>query len=262
MPFATNQGVRIHYEVEGRGIPLVMQYGQYFPLEVWYYLNYVEALKDHCQLILVDARGHGQSDKPCDPEAYRLEHTVNDILAVMDDLGLPKANYMGYSSSGFLGFGIAKNAPERLHSIILGGTFPYADSNRDGSWDHAQIKSLEKQTAAEFTEGLEGFMRSLGFPVFTPDLKAGMLRHDLRALIAWHRFNLEMIGYGFDEIVATIPVPCLIYAGDQAGEYPLAQKSAQEIPGAIFVTLPGGGHLEGGKWIELLKPHVLKHLRG
>lgn len=89
-----------------------------------------------------------------------------------------------------------------------------------------------------------------------------MLRHDFRALIAWHRFNLVMIGIGFDEIVTTIPVPCLIYAGDQADEYPLAQKSTQEIPGAIFVTIPGGGHLEGDKWIELLKPHVLKHLRG
>lgn len=197
MPFANNQGVRIHYETVGQGPPLIMQYGQYFPLEVWHYLNYVEVLKDHCRLILVDARGHGRSDKPYDPEAYRSGHRVKDILAVMDDLGLEKAHYMGYSSGGYLGFGIAQSAPERVHSLILGGTSPYADPNDDGGWDLNQIESLEKQTAAEFTEGLEGFMQSLGFPPFTPVLKAGMLRHDPRALIAWHRCNLDLRGTGY-----------------------------------------------------------------
>jgi hypothetical protein len=43
MSSVNNQGVRIHYEVEGQGPPLVMQYGQYFPLEIWYELNYVNA---------------------------------------------------------------------------------------------------------------------------------------------------------------------------------------------------------------------------
>ncbi len=38
MPYATNDGIRIHSEVEGQGPPLVMQYGQYFPLDVWYEL--------------------------------------------------------------------------------------------------------------------------------------------------------------------------------------------------------------------------------
>ena len=49
MPFSNNQGIRIHYEIEGSGIPLVLQYGQYFPLDIWYELNYVSALKDHYQ---------------------------------------------------------------------------------------------------------------------------------------------------------------------------------------------------------------------
>jgi pimeloyl-ACP methyl ester carboxylesterase len=260
MPFANNQGVRIHYEIEGQGPPLLMQYGQYFPLEVWRYLNYVDALKHHCQLILVDARGHGQSDKPYDSEAYRIEHKVKDILAVLDDLGLEKTHYMGYSSGGHLGFGIAKYAPDRVYSLILGGTFAYAESSKDRSWDLDQIEKLEKQTAVEFVEELEGFMQSLGFPPFTPGLKAGMLRHDLRSLVAWHRFNLELVGFGFDEIITTIPVPCLIYAGDQSREYSLAQRTSQEIPKAAFVSIPGGGHLEGGTWIELLKLHILKHL--
>jgi hypothetical protein len=44
MPFTNNHGIRIHYEAEGEGPPLVLQYGQYFPLDIWHELNYVSAL--------------------------------------------------------------------------------------------------------------------------------------------------------------------------------------------------------------------------
>lgn len=258
MPFANNQGVRIHYETDGKGPSLVLQYGQYFPLEAWYEYNYVSALHDHFQLILVDARGQGQSDKPHDPEAYRLEHKVNDILAVLDDLGLEKAHYMGYSSGGHLGYGIAKHAPDRVNSLILGGTFPYAEPSTGESWDIKRAKELKNQTAVEFTEGLDGFVQSLGFAPFSPALKAAMLLFDTRALIAWHRMTYELLGEGFDEIPASISAPCLLYAGEKSYEYSDAQRAAQEIPGASFVGIPGGGHLEGGDWINLLKPHILR----
>jgi pimeloyl-ACP methyl ester carboxylesterase len=87
-------------------------------------------------------------------------------------------------------------------------------------------------------------------------MKTRMLMHDLRALIAWHRANLSLPA--FDDVIRSITVPCLIYAGDQSGEYSKALRSAQEIPGAVFVGIPNGGHLEGGTWIDLLKSHILK----
>src|SRR5207237_3323115 len=64
MPYANNQGVRIHYRVEGEGLPLVLQHGYTQSLEHWYQCGYVDALKAHYRLVLVDARGHGGSDKP------------------------------------------------------------------------------------------------------------------------------------------------------------------------------------------------------
>ena len=260
MSFANNHGIRIHYEIEGQGPPLVMQYGQYFPLEAWRYLNYVGALKDHCRLILLDARGHGESDKPYDPAAYRNEHLVKDILAVMDDLGIEKAHFMGYSSGSYYGLGIAKYAPNRLLSLILGGIAPYSDSANDGSWDLGQITELEKQTGAEFAEKLEEIIQSLGFPPFTPALRTAMQRHDPRALIAWHRCNMEMRCRSYEHLLPAIRVPCLIYSGDSASEFADAQKTAQDIPRAVFVGIPGGGHLEGGTWIHILKPYILNLL--
>ena len=104
MPFVNNQGIRIHYEVEGEGSPLVLQHGLTESLEMWRDTGYVDPLKKDTQLILIDARGHGASDKPHDPDAYRMRLLVSDVVRVLDDLGLEKAHYWGYSMGAMIGW--------------------------------------------------------------------------------------------------------------------------------------------------------------
>jgi pimeloyl-ACP methyl ester carboxylesterase len=74
MSYADSRGIRIHYRVEGEGPPLVLQHGFTQSIDDWYEFGYVDALKRDYRLILVDARGHGQSDKPHDPNAYGLDN--------------------------------------------------------------------------------------------------------------------------------------------------------------------------------------------
>jgi pimeloyl-ACP methyl ester carboxylesterase len=128
MPYAVNQGVRIHYRIEGDGQPLVLQHGFTDSLETWYQTGYVEGLRPHYRLILIDARGHGASDKPHEPDAYDRERNVEDISTVLDDLDIPRAHYFGYSMGGGIGFAIARYAPERVHSLVIGGGSPYPQS--------------------------------------------------------------------------------------------------------------------------------------
>jgi len=97
MPYAINQGVRIHYEVEGEGPPIVLQHGFTRDLGFWRQFGYVDAPKHNYQLILLDARGHGLSDKPHDPSAYAWELRVSDVTAVLDHLDIRKAHFWGYS---------------------------------------------------------------------------------------------------------------------------------------------------------------------
>src|SRR2546428_8812553 len=129
VPYVTNQNVRIHYQIEGElGPPLVLQHGFSNSLETWYYAGYVQALQHDYQLILIDARGHGASDKPHDPEAYVLQSRAGDIVAVLDHLHITHAYFFGYSMGGWIGFGLAQYAPERFHALIIGGSHPYARS--------------------------------------------------------------------------------------------------------------------------------------
>ena len=82
MPYTDNQRVRIHYRIEGEGPSLVLQHGFLQSIEDWYECGYVDALKRDYRLVLVDARGHGSSDKPHDPDAYPLDNRVADVVAV------------------------------------------------------------------------------------------------------------------------------------------------------------------------------------
>jgi pimeloyl-ACP methyl ester carboxylesterase len=128
MPYANNEGIRIHYRTEGEGPPLVLHHWSLTTLESWYDYGYVSALRDDYRLILLNARGHGGSDKPHGPEAYGLEQRVGDVVAVLDDLRIAKAHFFGYSMGGWVGFGNAQYAPERFQSLIIVGQHPYAQS--------------------------------------------------------------------------------------------------------------------------------------
>ena len=85
MPYANNEGVRIHYEIEGlSGAPLILRHGTLGRGEDWQHFGYTNGLKYSRQLILLDARGHGASDKPYEPSAYDLPLRVADVTAVLD----------------------------------------------------------------------------------------------------------------------------------------------------------------------------------
>src|SRR5205085_3116511 len=126
MAYANHNGVRIYYRVIGQGPPLVLQHGFTQTLKRWYLCGYVEMLRQHYRLVLIDPRGHGGSDKPHDPSDYVLSLRVADVLAVLDDLNIQKTIFWGYSTGGRVAFGLARAAPERVSALIIGGHAPSA----------------------------------------------------------------------------------------------------------------------------------------
>jgi pimeloyl-ACP methyl ester carboxylesterase len=228
MPYADNQGLRIHYETEGKGPPLVLQHWSVATLENWIDYGYVSALNNEYQLILLDARGHGGSDKPHTPEAYALEKRVGDIVAVLDDLKIAKAHYFGYSMGGWIGFGLAKYVPERFRSLILGGAVPYA-SNMDG---------LRQFVRVGVDNGPEAFvaMWETEYGALSSEARKRMLAYDYEALlaVAQDRDSLEAV-------LPTMKTPCLLFAGE-LDDYQPVQRCARQIANAAFFTLPGLDH--------------------
>ena len=243
MPYVSNDGVRIHYHVEGEGPPLVLQHGTSQSLEDWYSYGYVQGLKGDYQLVLVDHRGHGRSGKPHDSKSYGLDKSVSDIVAILDDLNIPRAHYFGYSMGGSLAFGVAKYAPDRFHSLIIGAGHPYERSME-------AARELLRRGIEEFLAPFESAMGPI-----EPKVKARLLSNDVEALIALtkDRPNLE-------ELLPTMTVPCLMYVGERDPLFSDVERAARQLPNGTFFSLPGLGHYEGYAKSELVLPQVKKFL--
>lgn len=248
MPYANNQGIRIHYEVEGEGPPLVLHHGLCASLEFWRTTGYVEPLKNDYQLILIDARGHGSSDKPHDPEAYKTALRVADVVAVLDDLKVSKAHYCGYSMGGWIGWGIAKYAPERFYSLIIGGLSLYGNAPEGLNFLELFRQGMEATLAA--TEEMFG-------PRWTPEAEAMFSVNDLEALSALVSVEEEL---GFEDVLPTVMVPCLLFGGEADPFYSGAEECSKKMPNATLVSLPGLDHIEAVYRTDLVLPHIRKFL--
>jgi pimeloyl-ACP methyl ester carboxylesterase len=229
MSFVANEGCRIHYIVEGEGPPLVLHHWSFASLDFWYDFGYVEALAGMHRLLLLDSRGHGRSDAPHDTAAYGPQTRVGDVTAVLDDVGVDRAAFFGYSMGGWIGFCMAAYAPDRLSALLIGGQHPQAQ-DLSGLRDFLRIGV--EQGAAAFVASWESQIGPL-----MEDQRNRMLAYDFVAMTAaaQDRESLEFA-------LPRIAVPCLVFAGDQDPAYPLARESAQAIPGATFVSFAGLDH--------------------
>jgi pimeloyl-ACP methyl ester carboxylesterase len=118
MPFAQANGVRLYYEVHGRGEPLVLIAG--IGYDVWMWHRMLPGLARRFQVVVFDNRGAGQSDKP--PGAYSAGLLAADTAGLMDALGLPRAHILGHSMGGFVAQALAIHHPERVDRLILAAT--------------------------------------------------------------------------------------------------------------------------------------------
>ena len=243
MPYAINDEIRIHYELEGTGPPLVLQHWSLATLEDWFDCGFVDLLKADYRLILIDARGHGGSDRPHDPAAYALSNRVADIVAVLDELSIDRAHFFGYSMGGWIGFGIAKHTAERFHSLVIGGQHPYK----------SDMGPLRQLIGYGLEHGIDAFIAywEEHFGAMSEEGKKRVRASDLEALhaVATDRESLE-------EILPSLSVPCLLIVGEQDTVFERAKACAAATPSATFVSLPGldhGGVLDNP---ELVVSHI------
>ena len=243
--YADNDGVRIHYEVEGEGPPLVLVHWFNGSTEDWRMFGYVDALKEDYQLILIDMRGHGQSDKPHERAAYDAEIQANDIVAVLDELDIDKAHYFGYSLGATLGWALAKYAPERFASFIIGGEGP---ASHDPSEWNAHIRGLGAENMAYMVE--DGAREH---SVWHPGIHAAYAANDLDAtLLACEELHVN----DFSSDVPDMKTPILLLAGSEDTQWTGIAEASQQLPNATLADLPGLDHAQGFWLIDEVLPEI------
>lgn len=246
MPFAVNNGVKIHYEVEGEGSPLVLIHGLTGNLEDWYKNGFVDSLKDTYQHILVDLRDHGSSDKPHEIVAYKLETLASDITAVLDDLDIEKTHVYGYSMGGRIVYGLAKYCADRFHSFIIGGAPP-------NKLEHSVHDSFLQIFKAGPEKLIEFFEKRSGkkMPAEEREIIRGL---DLEAIAAfWVASDISI-----EDFLPDFTLPCLLFGGEEDVIFADIKKYSNLIPNVTFFSVPGHGH---GIPKEKVLPHIIKFLK-
>ena len=84
---------------------------------MWERAGYLRDLPN-CRHLLFDHRGHGRSDRPSDLDAHRLEEYVQDVRAVLNEVGVTRAALVGYSDGAVVAYRFAALYPERVTALV------------------------------------------------------------------------------------------------------------------------------------------------
>ncbi len=230
MPHFVHDDIETAFFDEGEGEPIVLVHGFASNKEVnWVFPGWVNTLtRAGRRVIALDNRGHGQSTKLYDPAAYHSAIMAGDVLALLDHLGLGRADVMGYSMGARITAFAALAHPERVRSAVLGGLGFHLIEG--GGLPESIADALEAPTLADVNDVTASMYRAF----------AEQTQSDLKALAACIRGSRQTMSRAE---VARIGVPLLTAVGgnDQIAGSP--QALAALIPGAEALVIGQRDHM-------------------
>lgn len=192
----------------------------------------------HFRVLRYEHRGHGESETP--PGPYTMEELAGDALALLDELGVERASWIGLSLGGMVAMWIAACAPERLERLVLACT-------------SARVPSPEaygERADLVRARGVEPVADAVVSRWFTPDAPDALRMRFRAVLVATPSEGYAgcceaLARWDFRERLADITVPTLVVAGAEDEATPAADTDllVERIPGARSTVLEGAAHL-------------------
>jgi pimeloyl-ACP methyl ester carboxylesterase len=225
-------GMEMYYEEQGSGKPLVLLHGFGGCGKNW--APFAGKLSEHNRLIIVDMRGHGRSTNPENKFTHR--QSANDVLSLLDSIGIDRFSAMGASSGGMTLLHMAALQPARVESMVLISAASHFPD---------QARSILRETSAENMP-----------PEVQEMYRECASRGDMQIRQLATQFNGFHKSYDdmdfTDENLSRIPVQTLIVHGDRDPFFPV------EIPVSIFRAMPNASLwiVPGGDHVPIYDPAV------
>ncbi|HYT05146.1 MAG TPA: alpha/beta fold hydrolase [Gemmatimonadales bacterium] len=232
-------------DVRGEGLPVLFVHG--FPFDRTMWRHQVAALS-RWKRIAPDLRGAGASTAPAPPaDGYSLARHADDLVAVLDALGISQAAVCGLSMGGYVLFELLRRHPQRVRAVILADTRPDADS-AEAKRGRDELAALAERAGQEAVIGrllarlLAPATRATQ-PEIVEQVRDMARRWSVPAIVAAVRAMRDRPDS--TDVLRGLRVPALVLVGedDEVSPPPVAAAMAKLIPGAEFHSIPVAGHL-------------------
>ncbi len=239
MPLLETNHTKLYYEISGKGPALVFIHGLGSSTRDWEYQ--VPEFSKEYQVITIDLRGHGRSDKPDGP--YTIPMFAADVAALLQALDIPSAHIVGISLGGAVAFQLALDHPAMVKTLTIVNSAPALGGTRE----QAQ-QEIERRVGIVQQYGMQAMGQSLA-PALFPQPEHASLRdafvtrwaeNDPAAYIAATR---SMLDWDVTGQLGSIQSPTLILTADQ--DYsPVAVKEAYAklLPNAQLAVIANAHH--------------------
>ena len=243
------KGVNLNVKLVGSGQPLALLHGFTGSAANWH--SHIAVLARQFLTIAVDLLGHGGSDSPADPGRYSMERCVEDLIAVLDQLGFEYVNLLGYSMGGRVAMHVAATHPERVRALVLESASPGLADSAERQARAASDEVLAERFEREGLEAFVSYWESL--PLFASQMRLlESVRADLRAQRLQNNplglaNSLRGLGTGVQsslwECLPDLRIPTLLIAGELDSKFVgIARAMAQALPTATLAIIPDAGH--------------------
>ncbi len=226
-----SDGIPIAYIDEGEGPAVLLIHGFASNHRVnWVSTSWTRDLAAAGRRVIAfDNRGHGESGKPHDPDAYPAPVMAEDARRLLDHLGIERADVIGYSMGARIAAFLALAHPDRVRNVVFSGL---GDAMLKGIGGSAEIAAaLRADSAADVADE-----EARGFRTFAD--QTGSDREALAACITSARQVISA------EELAGIGVPVLVAVGSEDMIAGSAEGLAALIPGAEAFVIPGRDHMK------------------
>ncbi len=141
-------GIELSYRMLGTGLPLLLLHGGLGNADYWD--NQLPVFAENYKVIAIDSRGHGRSTFTEEPISYAL--MAADVIALLDALGIERADVVGWSDGGIIGLDVAIHHPERLRKLIAYGANYNSSGLRADVSENAKFNNYLTKTAADYQQ--------------------------------------------------------------------------------------------------------------
>ena len=254
--FTSPDGVRLHYELEGDGPPLVLHLGAGADANLWREAGYVEQLARHRTCVLFDHRGHGASDHPTTPEANLLDRFADDVVALVRHLGHESVDFFGWSNAVSVGIRVAEMHPALFGRMALFGAIGRRVTDEQiARATERRVEAIREQGWNSILDDMEAAEK---FPVprwFLDRVRAT----DTGPWIAFTEAR-PMWNWSLWDAAPGIRTPTLLIAGELEDPEDVVGELAALMPDATRIRIPDREHINAFLYSAFVAPLVLDFL--